>query len=67
MAKKGLRFCKKVKKETKPENFKIFNYEISSIKKIPRKIHNKVLVTVNYTIGLNEENIQTTNSNQSNS
>ena len=63
MAKKGLRFCQKVKKETKPENFKIFDYEISLIK----KIHNKVLVTVNYTIGLNEENIQTTNSNQSNS
>ena len=63
MAKQGLCFCQKVKKETKPENFKIFNYEISSIK----KIHNKVLVTVNYTIGLNEENIQTTNSNQSNS
>ena len=63
MAKKGLRFCQTVKKETKPESFKISDYEISSIK----KIHNKVLVTVNYTIGLNEENIETTNSNQSNS
>ena len=63
MAKTGLRMWQKVKKETNPENFKILNYEISSIK----KSHNKVLVTVNYTIGLNEENIQTTNSNQSNS
>ena len=61
MAKKGLRYCQKEKKN--PENFKIFDYEISSIK----KSHNKVLVTVNYTIGLNEENIQTTNSNESNS
>ena len=62
MTKKGLRSCQKVKKETKSANLKIFDYEISSI----NKIHSKVLVTVNYTIGPNEETIQSTNSNQSN-
>ena len=55
MAKKGLHSCQKVKKETKPENFKIFDYEISSI----NKINNKVQFTINYTFGLHE----TTNSN----